>query len=274
MLRKSISISSILLLCILMIACGKRKDKKDTLKVNVRFGDQMPLPLGSLVKVYKSQKLFFEGVTNIANENGSGGSVLFTLEDHLFDEDVDRIEDIGPIIITHDDSLSINLSSLDIQLDFDEKREDNLEITGILGYSYYGLLENSNWRLVRGVVDGTEGTLASCVADNTLEFTSVLGVNPSFTPIYDEIIYKEGTDVCPDSDVESKINFLDQSFGVNGPYDINGTMVNNQIFVNGDINSGGLTLSVNTAHLIGLDTLVLRGKELSLNIDVDYYFVK
>jgi len=271
---KRIILRLLILVCVVvvLISCGKVKDKADTFEVSVihpNGQDQGPLPHGVSVKVYANGgQLYLQGETNITNEEALGAtSILFTPEDRLPGEfgDNTRIEDLEYVIVTLGDSISnmdgtgkFSNTQVYLNKNFEDKKTNNEVHWAGTYYSYYGLLTESSWILSTAYLNGTEGTPIDCALDNTLSFS---GENIS-SPLFDE-----GADVCNSS--SANITFNTPLNFQNGTINGSSCKYNN---ASGFITIDSQTATVSRVSLIYPDTLIITS---SLdNNTVDYYYAK
>jgi len=275
MKKSHISICSILFFSLLITGCSKKRDKQDTLKIGVIHpdGEQESMPLGSQVRVYGSNNLVFDGVTN--EMDGNIATVSFSVEDRLYGDDDKRIENISEVVVTHGDTISnvtpnpdFNLSNFTPNFNYVEGETDMVYVQVNTTTSFYGLFKGSEWYLVKGYANGVEGTLDQCGLDNVIQFSDWYYNVMSFG-----LHYLEGDDLCTGAGQSTLLYMSGTSFK-DGT--INGSP-SKWMSLTGHIQFGGNNgneddFDVDKVHLIGMDTLVVSG-EIS-GTDLDYYFVQ
>lgn len=261
----------------ILISCGKRKDKKDTLTISLHHISSSVSTMGAEVDVYANNfdensnsyyDLYLTGVTNKMGGSPGYSEIQFTPEERLFSRDYEK-GIVAPIYceVYIGDSLSnVNgdFSYQDLsRADFNDKSTDEKFQNITLTRSYARLLRGTTWNLVKGTINGAGGTLAECGLDNTLTFSN---------DNLELVNYSEGNNICVES--------YDALIALDNPIDFSNLYPETYIFsevreerASGSFNSFS---TVQNLFMIYPDTLVLRS---SATIDgaeavLDYYFTK
>lgn len=261
------------LLTIGLQSCGKRKDKKDTLRISLISTDgSTVLPHGANVEVYANGELYFQGTTNEEAEGNPGStSVLFRVEDRL-SGDADRIENLQYVIVTLGDSIS-NISAPNINTEYDlsthfstalssssfqDKQTDEIHHTVYTYPNYFGLFRGSKWNLTTAYLNGTEAGLVTCAQDNYIEFNN----------FFPHPQYSEGNDVC--SGGNGILRFGSEFYSTTT---INGSTAKSATAESSSyMTVDGVTVNMEYCYLIYPDTLVFSGSDGTNTLD--YYFTK